>query len=125
MVLVHKELTEPIVGAAIEVHRHLGPGLLERVYRSCLIHELSLLGLRFQSEVPLSLEYKGLRVEGAYQVDLIVEGEVIVELKAVQRLDPVFEAQVLTYMRLTGAPVGLLINFHVGLLRDGIRRLLL
>jgi GxxExxY protein len=125
VVLVEKELTEPVVGAAIEVHRRLGPGLLEGIYRKCLIHELRLRGLRVQYELPLVLDYKGLKLKNAYRLDLLVEGKVVVELKAVQRVEPVFKAQTLTYMRLQGAPVGLLINFHVDVLRDGVTRLLL
>lgn len=116
------ELTHEIVGAAIEVHRHLGPGLLESSYRECLCHELRLRGVRFRRESKLPLEYKGIKLECAYRVDILVAELVPVELKAVDVLAPVHEAQLLTYLRLGGWKVGLLINFNVPILRDGIRR---
>ena len=116
------ELTHEVVGAAIEVHRHLGPGLLESSYRECLCHELSLRGVKFRREYKLPLDYKGVRMECAYRVDVLVADLVLVELKAVEALIPVHEAQLLTYLRLGGWKVGLLINFNVPVLKDGIRR---
>ena len=116
------EITETIIGAAIEVHRALGPGLLESAYQQCLCHELQLRELAFVSERPLPVIYKGLRWDCGYRVDLIVAEAVVVELKTVDRLAPVHDAQLLTYLRLGGWKVGLLINFNVALLRSGIHR---
>ena len=124
------EITEATIGAAIEVHRALGPGLLESAYRQCLCHELHLRGLTFASERSLPVIYKGLRLDCGFRVDLIVAEAVVVEIKAVERLAPVlaqelkahYDAQLLTYLRLGGWKVGLLINFNVPLLREGIRR---
>jgi GxxExxY protein len=104
------------------VHRQLGPGLLESAYEQCLCHELHLRGLAFQRQVELPIVYKGLKLDCGYRLDLIVENEVVVELKAIERLLPVHEAQLLTYLRLTGKRVGLLINFNVPLLTTGIIR---
>ena len=106
------EITEATIGAAIEVHRALGPGLLESAYRQCLCHELHLRGLTFASERSLPVIYKGLRLDCGFRVDLIVAGAVVVEIKAVERLAPVHDAQLLTYLRLGGWKVGLLINFN-------------
>ncbi len=125
MTLVDEGLTERILGAAIEVHRYLGPGLLESSYRRCLLHELMLREVPATPEVPVSLDYKGLNVAGAYRLDLLVDDRVIVELKAVDRLHPVHKAQLLTYLRLTGKRVGLLLNFNECRLRDGIVRVVL
>ncbi len=116
------EITEAIIGSSIEVHRELGPGLLESAYRQCLCHELTLRGMPFVCERPLPVVYKGLRLDCGYRVDLVVADAVVVELKTVDRLAPVHDAQLLTYLRLGGWKVGLLINFNVGLLRHGIRR---
>lgn len=116
------ELTHEIVGAAIEVHRHLGPGLLESSYRECLCHELSLRGIKFRRECGLPLEYKGIKLDCGYRVDIVVQEQIAVELKSVQALMPVHEGQLLTYLRLGGWKVGLLINFNVPVLKDGIRR---
>ena len=115
-------LTREIIGAAIEVHRHLGPGLLESAYQQCLAKELELRGIPYQSEWPLPLEYKGLRIDYGYRVDFLVANSVVVETKAVEAIAPVHEAQLLTYMRLGGWKVGLLINFNVLVLKTGIRR---
>jgi GxxExxY protein len=115
-------LTRDIIGAAIEVHRHLGPGLLESVYQQCLAKEFQLRGIPYQSEWPLPLEYKGVRVNCGYRVDFLVADSVVIETKAVEAIAPVHEAQLLTYMRLGGWNVGLLINFNVLALRTGIRR---
>ncbi len=116
------EVTEAIIGAAIEVHRALGPGLLESAYEECLCRELSLRGIDFERQRELPIEYKGLRLDCGYRIDLLVAGMVIVELKAVETLLPIHEAQLLTYMRLGGWKVGLLINFNVPVLKQGIRR---
>jgi len=115
-------LTREIIGAAIEVHRHLGPGLLESAYRRCLMQELSLRGISFESELPVSLQYKGMQLESGYRVDLLIQDAVVVETKSVEALAKVHEAQLLTYLRLGGWSVGLLINFNVEVLKNGIRR---
>ncbi|HKW27149.1 MAG TPA: GxxExxY protein [Terriglobales bacterium] len=114
--------TEPIIGAAIEVHKQLGPGLLESTYEECLCHELHLRGIQFQRQSDLPVIYKGLKLDCGYRIDLLVEEKVVVELKAVEQLLPVHEAQLLTYLRLAHKTVGLIINFNVPLLKDGIRR---
>ena len=115
-------LTRQIIGAAIEVHRHLGPGLLESAYRKCLMRELSLRGIPFKSEWPLPLEYKGIQLESGYRLDLLVGDAVVVETKSVETLCKIHEAQLITYLRLGGWTVGLLINFNVDVLKKGIRR---
>lgn len=117
--------TETIIGAAIEVHRALGPGLLESAYAECLCRELSVRGVSFERERALPLEYKGIRLECGYRLDLLVANLVVVEVKAVEALAPVHEAQLLTYLRLGGWQLGLLINFNVELLKQGIRRKIL
>jgi GxxExxY protein len=117
--------TSPIIGAAIEVHRHIGPGLLESAYEECLCHELHLRGLQFQRQVPLPVSYKGLLLDCGYRIDLIVEQEIIVELKAIDKILPVHEAQLLTYLKMSGKRVGLLINFNNPLLTQGIIRRIL
>ena len=116
------QLTHEIIGASIEVHRALGPGLLESAYRKCLRRELLLRGIPYRKEYPLPLEYKGIRLECGYRVDILVGGAVAVEVKSVQALAPVHDAQLLTYLRLGGWRVGLLINFNVVVLKDGIHR---
>jgi GxxExxY protein len=116
------ELTGEIIGAGIEVHRALGPGLLESAYEQCLARELGIRDIAFRRQVALPVEYKGLRLDCAYKVDLLVAEEVVVELKVVDVLLPVHEAQLLTYMKLGGWKVGLLINFHERMLKDGVRR---
>jgi GxxExxY protein len=116
------DLTAKIIQAAIRVHSNLGPGLLESAYKFCLIKELQKLGLRTASELPLPLVYEGEKLEAGYRIDLMVESIVIVEIKAVPALAPIHEAQLLTYLRLSGRYVGLLINFNVVRLKDGIRR---
>jgi len=117
-------LTERIIGCAIEVHRHLGPGLLENVYEQAVCVEFDLQGIRYQRQVKLPVNYKD-RVIGEYRIDLLVEDAVVVEIKSVDRHDPVFEAQVLTYLRVTGKKIGLLINFNSKLLKDGVKRFIL
>jgi GxxExxY protein len=116
-------VSEAIIGSAIEVHRALGPGLLESAYEACLAHELRLRGLDVERQKRLPVRYKGLEVEAAYRVDLVVADLVLVEVKAVSELIPIFDAQVLTYLQLTGLDVGLLLNFHSRVIRQGIRRL--
>jgi len=118
------ELTEKIIGAAIEVHRHLGPGLLESAYEECLCHELNLNGLRFRRQVSLPVSYKGLHLDCAYRLDFLVEDLVIVEIKAVDELAPIHQAQLLTYLRAAAKQVGLLMNFNVAMLKDGLRRVI-
>ena len=120
--LIEKELTGQIIGAAIEVHRELGPGLLESTYQACLAQEFSMRGLPFQREKPLPVEYKGHQLDCGYRLDFIVDEKVVVELKAVDEIHPVHQAQLLTYLKLTGCKVGLLINFNVPVLKDGITR---
>jgi len=114
--------TSRIIGAAIEVHRVLGPGLLESAYEECLCHELYLRGLSFERQVALPVSYKGLQLDCGYKIDVIVEREVVVELTAIEKILPVHEAQLLTYLKLSGKGVGLLINFNVPLLTRGIIR---
>ncbi|HZL36563.1 MAG TPA: GxxExxY protein [Tepidisphaeraceae bacterium] len=116
------ELTEQIIGAAIEVHRMLGPGLLEAPYEQCLCHELTLRGRKFERQRPLPLRYKGMLLDCGYKIDILVEELVVVELKTVDILHPIHDAQLLTYLRLGGWQVGLLLNFNVPILKDGIRR---
>ncbi len=117
------ELSKEIIGAAIEVHRVLGPGLLESAYEECLCHELSLRGIGYKRQVPLPMEYKGLKLDCGYRLDLVVEDLVIVELKAVSRIDPIHEAQLLTYLRLRNTWLGMILNFNVAVLKDGIKRI--
>ena len=119
------ELTGEVIGASIEIHRSLGPGLLESAYKECLCRELILRNIPFEREWPLPLEYKGIRLECGYRVDIVVSGVVAVEIKSVAVLAPVHEAQLLTYLRLGGWRVGLLINLNVVLLKDGIHRKIL
>jgi len=116
------QLTHEVIGAAIEIHRKLGPGLLESAYTECLCRELFLRGIPFERERPLPLEYKGIKLECGYRVDILVGGVVVVEVKAVEALAPIHDAQVLTYLRLGGWRVGLLINFNVVVLKNGIHR---
>jgi len=118
-------LTEKIIGLAIEVHRQLGPGLLESAYEECLCFELEQEGLAFQRQQPLPIVYKSVRLDCGYRLDVVVQNQVILELKTVERLMPIHEAQMLTYMKLSGIRTGLLLNFHSVVLRDGLRRLML
>ena len=118
------KVTEAIIGCAIEVHRQLGPGLLEGTYESALCIELDDTGLKYQRQLIVPVVYKG-RVIGEYRLDLMVEELVVVEIKSVERFDPVFEAQVLTYMRVTKKALGLLINFNSRLLKNGVKRFVL
>ena len=124
--LLHEELTEKVIGAAVEVHRALGPGLLESAYEECLCREFNLRGLAFQRQVPLPVEYKGVKLDCGYRLDLVVQEAVVLELKCVEHILPVHEAQLLTYLKLTGIHVGIIINFNVAtLVRGGIVRKIL
>ena len=117
------EVSERIIGCAIKVHRALGPGLLESTYEVCLMHELVKMGLTVQAQVPLPVHYDGLKLDAGYKIDLLVENSVIVELKAVESLHPIHEAQLLSYLKLSGKKLGLLINFNVKMLKNGVKRL--
>ncbi len=119
----HSDLTDRIIGAGIAVHRALGPGLLESAYAQCLILELQALGLPTRNEVPIDLTFRGHAIPAAYRLDLVVAEQVIVEVKAIDRLLPIHEAQLLTYLRLTGIKVGLLMNFNVTRLAHGLKRM--
>ena len=123
--MMFDELSRSVIGCAIEVHRTLGPGLLESTYRQCLAYELSHSGISFQMEVPLPVRYKDTLLDCGYRIDLLVSGDLIVEVKAVETLLPIHQAQILTYMRLAKIPVGLLINFNVLKLQNGIKRFVL
>ena len=118
-----KDLTEEIIGSAIDVHRELGPGLLESTYEACMIFELAERGLCVERQKALPVVYRGVRIDCGYRIDLLVDQRVIVELKAVAQIQPIHEAQLLSYLRLSGCHVGLLIDFNVKLLKNGIRRL--
>jgi GxxExxY protein len=119
------QLTEQIIGAAIEVHKAVGPGLLESAYEECLCRELALRSISFERQRALPVEYKGTKLDCGYRLDLLVAGSVVVEIKSVSALEPVHEAQLLTYLKLGGWRLGLLINFNVAVLKDGIRRRIL
>jgi GxxExxY protein len=124
-VFPEQDLTKEIIGAAIEVHRVLGPGLLESAYQACLCHELKLRNLTFVCEVPLPLEYKGPKLECGYRIDIVVDNRVIVELKSVEELTNLHRAQLLSYLRLSGKKIGLLLNYNVPVLKDGVIRMAL
>ena len=117
-----EELTEQIIGAAIEVHKAVGPGLLEGIYEECLCHEFTLRKLGFERQLVVPVVYKSVRLECKYRVDLLVENTVVLELKTVERILPIHEAQLLTYLRLLAKPVGLILNFNVPAMRHGIVR---
>ncbi len=118
-------LTGAVIGAAIEVHRHLGPGLLESVYRRCLCHELALRGIPFRAHVKLPIHYKGLKLGDDLEIDIIVDDRLVLELKSVEKIIGVHEAQLLTYLRLSEIKLGLLLYFNVRFLKDGIMRRIL
>ena len=118
------DITGDIIGAAIEVHRHLGPGLLESTYQACLCQELILRHIPFEKQLALPVIYKGLHLDVGYRIDVLVENQIIVELKSVEALAPIHSAQLLTYLRLTNRRIGLLINFNVVVLKDGVKRLI-
>ncbi len=117
------QLSKEIIGAAIEVHRAIGPGLLESVYEACLGHELSLRGIAYARQVSLPIVYKGVHLDCGYRIDLLVDDLVIVEIKAIAKIESIHEAQLLTYLRLKGLWLGLLINFNVPVIKQGIRRI--
>lgn len=119
------KVTEQIIGASIEVHKALGPGLLESAYEECLCRELALRNIRFERQRTLPVEYKGVKLDCGYRLDLLVENAVVVEIKSVTTIEPIHEAQLLTYLKLGGWKLGLLINFNVTVLKDGIRRRIL
>jgi GxxExxY protein len=118
-------LTDKVIGLAIDVHRALGPGLLESAYEECLSFEFKTNGVAYQRQVPLPIVYKSIKLECGYRMDFVVNNSLIVELKTVERLLPIHEAQLLTYLRLSGVKTGLLLNFHTDLLRNGIKRMVL
>ncbi len=120
-----EEISKQVIGCAINVHRELGPGLLESVYEQCIAHELKLNHIDFRRQHPLPVEYKGLRLDCGYRVDLLVENRLILEIKSVEATREIHAAQLLTYMKLAKMQTGLLINFNVKLLRDGIERFVL
>ena len=116
-------VSSTIIGAAIEVHKALGPGLLESAYEECLCHELSLRGVSFERQKPLPVEYKGTKLDCGYRLDIIVENTIILELKSCEKIEPIHKAQLLTYLKLSGLHLGLLLNFNVPVMRDGIIRI--
>ncbi len=120
--MIDNDITHEIIGAAMEVHKRLGPGLLESAYEECLAHELRLRNLRVDRQVGLPVVYKVTKLDCGYRMDLLVEQRIVVELKSVENLAPIHEAIILTYLRLSGHRIGLLINFNVAILKDGVRR---
>jgi GxxExxY protein len=118
-------VTDRVIGLAIEVHRQLGPGLLESAYEECLCYEMQVQGISYLRQVPLPIQYKGVRLECGYRMDVVVDGKLVIEIKSVDKLLPLHEAQLLTYLKLSGIRTGLLLNFNAMLLRDGIRRMVL
>ena len=119
------DLSNRVIGCAIEVHRHLGPGLLESAYEQCLAHELNLNGITFQLQYPQPVQYKDIQLDCGYRIDIFVSGQLILELKSVEEIKRIHEAQLLTYMKLAEVKVGLLINFNVRTLKDGLKRFVL
>ena len=117
------QITRRIIGAAIEVHKTVGPGLLESACQACLAFELREAGLKVEEQLPLPVVYKNVRLDCGYRIDLLVEGEIVVEIKAIEALAPIHEAQLISYLRLAGKRVGLLINFHVRVLKEGLKRI--
>ena len=120
--MTDNEITHEIIGAAMEVHKRLGPGLLESAYEECLLHELRLRNLKVERQKGIPVIYKEVKLDCGYRLDLLVEGKIILELKSVEGLAPIHEAIILTYLRLSGHKIGLLINFNVTVLKDGVRR---
>lgn len=123
MNLEDNKLTDKIIGCAIEVHRELGPGLLESAYEECLCRELAIQNIKFARQVPIPVEYKGIKLDCGFRIDLVVESEVVIEIKSVEQLQPIHEAQLLTYLKLSGLRIGLLLNFNEMTLKSGIKRL--
>jgi GxxExxY protein len=122
--MIENEISKKIIGCAIDVHKHLGPGLLESAYQECLYYELILSGLTVQKEVPMPVVYKEVKLDHGYRMDLLVENKVVVEIKTVEVLNDVHKAQVLTYLKLGYYRLGLLLNFNVSVLKDGIKRII-
>ena len=118
------ELTGAIIGAAIEVHRNLGPELLESAYESCLLWELRQKYLKVETQVPVPIRYKGIQLDAGYRIDLLVQDKIIVEMKAIDKIQPIHTAQVLTYLKMTNLKMALILNFNVGLMRSGIKRII-
>jgi GxxExxY protein len=118
-----REITEQVIGSCIEIHKQIGPGLLESAYEECLCYELSQAGIRFERQKPLPVKYKKVFLDCGYRLDLVIEGKIILELKTVETLLPIHEAQLLTYLKLSGLTLGLLINFNVPVLKNGIKRI--
>ena len=116
-------LSHEVIGAAIEVHRALGPGLLESAYEECLAHELTLRRIGFERQVPLPIRYKGVHLDCGYRMDMVIQRGLVLELKAIERILPIHQVQLLTYLRLSGTWLGLLLNFHVPVLQRGIQRI--
>ncbi len=116
------EITQKIIGCAIEVHRNLGPGMLESAYQTCLVHELKNANLKVKTEVPVSVIYKDIKLDQGYRIDILVEEKIVIELKSVESITEVHHAQVLTYLKFAKMPIGLLINFNVKLLTKGLKR---
>jgi len=123
--LHHEDLTSKLIAAAIEVHRQLGPGLLESTYEECYCHELTLREVSLERQKPIPLVYKGIKLDCGYRMDVVADRKAIVEVKCVEKILPVHEAQLLTYLKLSGLKVGLIINFHSQFIKDGIKRLVL
>ena len=119
------ELSNRVIGCAIEVHRNLGPGLLESTYEQCLAHELKISGIPFKVQHPLPVQYKGFKLDCGYRIDLLIDNAIIVELKSVDKVLPIHQAQLLTYMKLSGISIGLLMNFNVKYMKSGIKRMVL
>ena len=119
------ELSNKVIGCALEVHRNLGPGLLESTYEQCLAHELKIANILFKLQCPLPVEYKGIKLDCGYRIDVLIDNSIIIELKSVDKVLPIHQAQLLTYMKLAGISIGLLINFNVKYLKDGIKRMVL
>ncbi len=117
------KLSSRIIGAAIEVHKALGPGLLESAYEECICHELSIGGLSLERQKPLAVQYKGINLDCGYRLDVVVEDAIILELKSCEKIEPIHKAQLLTYLKLSGIKLGLLLNFNVSLMREGIVRI--
>ncbi len=123
--VLESSLAKRVIGCAIEVHRELGPGLLESAYEQCLARELALNEIRFAMQVPLSVAYKGVKIDCGYRMDLVVDGQILIELKSVEKLLPIHDAQLLSYLKLSGIPQGFLINFNVPRLVDGLKSFLI
>ena len=123
--MIYEKITEPVIQAAIEVHENLGPGLLESAYEQCLAYELRQKGIKFKLQHALPVEYRGIKLDCGYRIDVLIEDHLIIDLKSVDRIFPIHEAQILTYMKLAKVKVGLLINFNVLRVKEGIKRFVL